>query len=164
MALGMERITPIDLESARFPQVRKGYDTSAVDAMLKTAAAELESVLRVLQELRQQHEIERRELELFRAKESTLADVLILAQRAADDTRSAAHKEAELLIEGAKRQADDIRRSAKEEIGDLERKIEQRAQDKKNFEARFRTMLSEYLRSMDDAPTLKIKEPDAAAG
>ncbi len=160
----MERITPIDLEAARFPLVRKGYDTNAVDAMLKTAASELESVLRVVQELRQQHEIERRELELFRAKESTLADVLILAQRAADDTRSAAHKEAELVITQAKQQAEDIRRSAKDEIGDLERKIEQRMQDKKTFEARFRSILTDYLRTLEDTPTLKIAERDAAAG
>ncbi len=160
----MERITPIDLESARFPQVRNGYDQNAVDTMLKTAAAELESLLRVIQELRQQHETERRELELFRAKESTLADVLIMAQRAADDTRAVANKEAEMVTEQAKRQAEDIRRAAKDEIGEIERKIEQRMIDKRNFEARFRSLLNDYLRTLEDAPTLKIAERDAAAG
>jgi cell division initiation protein len=160
----MERITPIDLESARFPLVRKGYDTNAVDAMLKTASAELDAVRRELQELRQRHEIEKKELELFRSKESTLADALILAQKTADETRAAAHKEGELIIEHAKRQADDVRRAAKDEMADLERKIEQRMQDKKSFEARFRSLLNDYLRSLDDAPVLKIEERDAAAG
>ena len=70
----MERITPIDLEAARFPIVRKGYDTGAVDAMLKTAAAELQSLIREVQELKRQHETEQKELELYRRKESTLAD------------------------------------------------------------------------------------------
>ena len=83
----MERITPIDLESARFPLVRKGYDTNAVDAMLRTASAELESMRRELAELRQRHEVEKKELELFRTKESTAADALILAQKTADDYR-----------------------------------------------------------------------------
>lgn len=160
----MERITPIDLESARFPLVRKGYDTNAVDAMLRSASSELESMRRELADLRAKHEIERKELELFRSKESTLADALILAQRTSDETRAAAHKEAELIVEHAKRQADDIRRAAKDEMADLERKIEQRMRDKKNFEARFRSMLNDYVRTLEDAPVLKIEERDAAAG
>ncbi len=161
----MERITPIDLESARFPLVRKGYEPTAVDAMLKAAAAELESMIREVQALRSKYEIESRELALFRTKESTLADALILAQKTADETRAAAHKEAELIVAHAKRQADDMKRETKDDLAELERKIEQRMQDKKNFEARFRSILEDYLRSMQDAPTLSIQpESDAAAG
>jgi cell division initiation protein len=160
----MERITPIDLESARFPLVRKGYDTNAVDAMLRTASNELDTVRRELQDLKQRHEIEKKELDLFRTKESTLADALILAQRTADETRAAAHKEGDLIIAHAKRQAEDIRRTAKDELSGIERKIEQCMHDKKNFEARFRSMLSDYLRTLEDAPVLKIEERDAAAG
>lgn len=160
----MERITPIDLESARFPLVRKGYDTNAVDAMLRTASNELDTVRRELQDLKQRHAIEKKELDLFRTKESTLADALILAQRTADETRAAAHKEGELIIAHAKRQAEDIRRAAKDELFGIERRIEQCIQDKKNFEARFRSMLNDYLRTLEDAPVLKIEERDAAAG
>jgi cell division initiation protein len=160
----MERITPIDLEAARFPIVRKGYDTGAVDAMLKTAAAELQSLIREVQELKRQHETEQKELELYRRKESTLADALILAQKAADETRANAHKEAELILEHAKRQAEDSRRSAGDELAELERKIEQRARDKANFEARFRSLLQEYLRALEESPVLVVEERDAAAG
>ena len=160
----MERISPIDLEGARFPIVRKGYETGAVDAMLRTAASELEGLRQEHQALKNRYELEVKELELFRRKESTLADVLILAQRTADETRAAAHKEAELVIEHAKRQADELRRKATEEIGEIERKIDQRMQDKRNFEARLRAMLQDYLRMLEDAPPLQIQPEDAAAG
>ena len=160
----MERITPIDLEAARFPLVRKGYDTGAVDAMLRAAAAELEAMRRELQDLRRSHEVEERELAMFRSKQATLADALVLAQKAADETRAAAHKEAELVIEHAKHQAEDIKRAAKDECSETERRIAQRSQDKMNFEARFRSLLQDYLRSLDDSPTLHIEERDAAAG
>lgn len=161
----MERITPIDLESARFPLVRKGYDTEAVDAMLKSAAAELETLTREIQSLRSQHELEQKELNLFRSKESTLADALILAQKTADETRAAAHKEGELIIAHAKRQAEDLRREANDELADLDRKIEQRMQERKSFEARFRSLLDEYGRTLKETPTLTVEaENDAAAG
>jgi cell division initiation protein len=161
----MERITPIDLESARFPLVRKGYDTEAVDAMLKAAAAELESLTREVQSLRSQHELELKELNLFRSKESTLADALILAQKTSDETRAAAHKEGELIIAHAKRQAEDLRREANEELADLDRKIEKRIQDRKTFEARFRSLLEEYSRSLQESVTLMVEvENDAATG
>lgn len=161
----MERITPIDLESARFPLVRKGYEPAAVEAMLKAAAAELESLIREIQALRSQHELDGKELALFRSKESTLADALVLAQKTADETRAAAHKEAELIVAHAKRQADDMKREAKGDLAEIERKIEQRMQDKRNFEARFRSVLEDYLRSMQDSPSLSIQqESDAAAG
>lgn len=154
----MDRITPLDLESARFPIVRKGYDTNAVDAMLKTAALELASAVREVQDLKARFERDTKELELFRQKESTLADALILAQRTADETRAMAHKEAELIVEHGKRQVEDTRRAAQDELREIERKLEQRRQDRRNFEIRFRTLLNDYL------ATLATEEQDAAAG
>jgi cell division initiation protein len=160
----MERLTPLDLEAARFPIVRKGYDKDSVDALLRSVAAELGSLIREAQELRARHEQDLKELESFRSRESTLADALVLAQRTADETRALAHKEADLILEHARRQAEDYRRAAQDELGDLERKIEQRAQDRKNFESRFRSMLTDYLRVLDEAPDRRARERDAAVG
>jgi cell division initiation protein len=112
----MERVTPIDLESARFPVVRKGYDKEAVDAMLRAAAVELESLITEVQRLKSEHESEQRELSIYRTKQSTLADALILAQKTADETRAIAHKEGELIIAHAKRQAEEARRAAQSEL------------------------------------------------
>ena len=158
----MDSITPIDLESASFPLVRKGYDTKAVSAMLKVAAAKLESVNRELQELHQSSESDQKELTLFRQKQTTLADALVLAQKTADETRFNAHKEAELIVEKAKLEAAGLKSEAKNELADVERKIEQRTQDKKNFEARFRSLLRDYESSLRDAPTLHLEEDEAA--
>lgn len=158
----MDSITPIDLESASFPLVRKGYDTKAVSAMMKVAAAKLESVNRELQELRQGFQCDQKELTLFRQKESTLAGALVLAQKTADETRFNAHKEADLIVEKAKLEAVSLKKAAKDDLADIERKIEQRMQDKKNFEARFRSLLRDYECSLRDAPMLSVEEDEAA--
>ena len=158
----MDSITPIDLESASFPTTRKGYKPEAVDAMMKAAAAQLEATNRELSELKQSVDAERKELELFRKKESTLADALVLAQRTADETRASAHKEADLIIQKAKQEAVELKTTAKGELSDIERKIEQRMQDKKNFEARFRSLLHDYESSLSDAPVLKLEGEKAA--
>ncbi|HXH60905.1 MAG TPA: DivIVA domain-containing protein [Fimbriimonadaceae bacterium] len=159
----MERITPMDLESARFPVARKGYDRESVDTLIKTAAGEIESLSRELQAQRQKLESELKELESFRKKESILAEALLLAQKTADEVRSAAHKEAELIIEHAKVQANEIRRKAELEADETERRVEQRVRDKSNFEARFRAMLEEYLRSLEEPPATPAKEQEPAA-
>jgi cell division initiation protein len=157
----MERISPLELEAARFPVVRKGYETTAVEAMLKAAAAEIESLVREVQALKSQHETESKELSLFRTKESTLADALILAQKTSDETRAAAHKEGELIIAHAQRQAEDIRRAALDEAATIQRQIEQLATQRKSFEARFKALLEEYLRALQDTPPLTVQQ-DAA--
>jgi cell division initiation protein len=158
----MERITPLDLESARFPIVKKGYDAGAVHAILKTAAAELDAVRQEVQFVRKQHENELKELELFRKKESALAEALILAQKSAEETRSSAHKEAELIIAHAKRQAEDARRTVQDESAELERQIDQLKQDKRNFEMRFRSMLEDYLATLKDMQQVRVEENSAA--
>lgn len=158
----MDGITPIDIESASFPLVRKGYKTEAVDAMLKVAAAKLESTNRELDELTKSLEPDRKELVLFRQKEATLADALVLAQRTADETRASAHKEADLIVDRAKLDASELKKAARDDLADIERKIEQRMQDKKNFEARFRSLLNDYDTTLKDAPSLKLEGDKAA--
>ena len=149
----MERITPLELENLQLPTARKGYDKATVDALMKRVASEIQELRKQLQDTERSNETERKELEIYREKEKSMSDALQLAQKVADETRAAAHKEADLILHEARQRLDD-----------LERKSEQVNQDKRNFEMRFRSLLTEYLASLEDAPSLRVDDQEAAAG
>lgn len=158
----MERITPLDLEGAQLPKAKKGYEMETVDALLRAAAGEIESLLKSNHELLRFNSEDKRELESFRLRESTLSSALLLAQRTADETRATAHKQAEVIIQAANQQAKEIRSKSNEEIVLLERRIEHLQRDKENFEYRFSNMLHEYLSGLSFSDTIRLEEDRAA--
>lgn len=94
----MERLLPIDLERLTLRRAFRGYDRASVDQWLAHASAEIETLLHERDEARNANERLMAELGTHRAQEATLKDALLLAQKAADDTRALAHREAEQII------------------------------------------------------------------
>src|ERR1022692_2870126 len=98
----MDRIMPIDLERVQLRKSFRGYETEKVDALLSGSAESLQALLVENASLREHVERQERELERVKLGENTLKDAIILAQKAADETRAAAHKHAEAILEEAR--------------------------------------------------------------
>ena len=147
----MKRISLNDLEAAQFPKALKGYDTHAVDEMLKAAAGEISTLQGELKNLRKEYQCDFRELEQFREKQWMLADALVIAQKAAEEILSAAQLEADQAVQQGRSDADRIKGDARDELAEIERTVKARRKEKAEFEARFRRMLDECLRSMRDS-------------
>lgn len=145
----MDRVTPLDLERVRIPRALRGYKTSAVDALLAQASAEIERLLVELKELRTEHGHAGKELDRFRSQEKLMTEALLLAQKTADETRAAAHKEAELILEHARQQAADYKRGIDKETDRLHWDAERLRADQEAFEGRFRALLHEFQQRLD---------------
>lgn len=104
--MAMERITPIDIERAELPLAFRGYSRARVDELLKQCAGELGHLLNELKKERDALKLALQELDRFRAEEQTLKEALVVAQKAADETRANAHKESELIVERARMDAE----------------------------------------------------------
>jgi cell division initiation protein len=98
----MERLLPIDLERLQFRRTLRGYDPRSVDDWKTRSATEIETLIKELAAMREACERQSGELETLRAQEDTLKNALVLAQKAADETRALAHKEAELILADAR--------------------------------------------------------------
>lgn len=159
----MDRILPIDLERAQLRKSFRGYARKEVDALVHGAAQSLQQVLVENDRLRQDLELLRAEVERTRLAESTLKDALVLAQKAADDTRAAAQRQADAMIEEARNSAFAERGQQQQQLADLKWEIERTKVEKARFNDEFRSMLERYLRDIDP-PTLTVIEGDAAAG
>lgn len=173
----MERLLPIDVDSASLPVRLRGYDRRAVDSLLTRASSEMERLRTEVQEARRMADQALTELERHRAQEDTLRETLLMAQRAADDTRAAARREAEALVDAARRTHADARRDAELEVQELRWEIDRLQRERESLAFRIRGVLDETARILErDAhtarttPTLGLVngtaegcEPDAPA-
>lgn len=141
----MERMKPIDLENARPPRKFRGYDTRVVDNLLSRASKEIETLLIEQKSQREEIEALRRELATYHAQDATLKEALILAQKAADDTRNSANRESEILIQEARRKAAQLQQDLESKLNDLRWDIERLQIEKRRFVSQFRMLLEQYL-------------------
>ena len=95
-------ITPAELRHVRFGQVRKGYDTEAVDRTLERVADSVEELLHERHELLDRIRALESEVERYREFESTLTQTLTLAERAAEELKAEARMEADRLLAEAR--------------------------------------------------------------
>lgn len=164
----MEKLTPIDLERAQIPAAFRGYHRETVDALVASASNQLEAQLVELRRLQALLKTAEHELERFRAQESTLNSALVLAQKASDETRALAHREADLILEEARQQAKEIKRQAQESVRALQWETERLQSEKEAFRARFQGLLTEHLDRLQHEPVTKavltVQEAEVAAG
>ena len=95
-------ITPAELRHVRFAQVRKGYDTEAVDRALESVADSIEDLLHERHELHERIRGLEAEIERYREVEATLSQTLTLAERAAEELKAEAQAEADRLLAEAR--------------------------------------------------------------
>jgi len=95
-------ISPIEVRRREFGRSLRGYDREEVDSFLSTVSEEFERLYRENAELKEA--IQRAELDMakYRKLEETLNQTLLLAQQTAEEIRNNAHKEAQMLVEGAR--------------------------------------------------------------
>ncbi len=153
----MDRIMPIDLERVKLRNSFRGYEKGKVDSLLMGAAESLQALLAENALLREQVERQWRDLERTKLEENTLKDALLLAQRAADETRSSAHQHADVILEAARQSAMAERLAIQAELGNMRRDIENLRSERKRFEDDFRLLLARYQRDLA-VPMLSVVE------
>lgn len=168
----MDRIMPIDLERPDLRKRIRGYDVRAVDALLRGAARSLHELRMENETLRERLVGQTEELERAHSQERLMSDVLVNAQRAADETRAAAQKHADAIIEEARLASLAERVAAQQQVSDLRYDIERLRHERARMETETRSLLDRLLRELGpvsitqaviDAPTLMIVEGEADA-
>jgi cell division initiation protein len=94
-------LTPVDILNVRFRRGFRGYSIAEVDDFVRRTAAALEASLAECAHLKEQIGTQQRDLEQYRQMENLMRDALVLAQKAADETRSAARAQAEAMLQEA---------------------------------------------------------------
>jgi cell division initiation protein len=142
-------LTPLDVRQKQFPRKLRGIDPRAVSEFLELLAAELEDLVREGMQLKDEAKRRTQRIEEYREREKTLQETMITAQKASDDIKDSAKRQAEIIVSEAELQAERIVQGAHtrlvqilDEIGELKR---QRAQ----FEAGVRSLVEAELKLLE---------------
>jgi cell division initiation protein len=139
------RITPLDIRKQPFRKTFQGFDPDQVNSFLEMVAAEFETIFRSNDELATKLKLTESELEHYKKIEKTLNETLLTAQRATDEARVNAQKEAELIIKDAQIRASRYEDESRHRVHGLEGELVTLKNQRDSFLARFRSMLKTQL-------------------
>ncbi|MBC7529400.1 MAG: DivIVA domain-containing protein [Chthonomonadaceae bacterium] len=103
-----QRITPIDVLNTRFTRRFAGYALTEVDEFVQKVASDLEAALTESATQKEKIAGLERELGQYRNLETAMRDALMLAQKAADETRAAAQFSSDGILQEAHRRAAEV--------------------------------------------------------
>lgn len=95
------RLTPQDLRSQQFGRAIRGYDPREVEEALRMAADELDTLRREQVKLEERIRSMQDQLQVFQDRERAMNEALVAAQQLRTESRTAAEKEAALILQQA---------------------------------------------------------------
>lgn len=161
----MDRMKAIDLQNMKFEKTMRGYDPTAVNLVITQAEHTIHQLDIENSQLRNDNDRLQAEVNRYRQMENSLRDAIMIAQRAADETRTNAHKEADLIIESAKQKAKEDQHQYAAELQTILTEIESLKKDKERFIRQFKALLNEHLKELgqDAAITSAVVQTEEVA-
>jgi len=117
------KISPMDIQRQGFNRRFRGFDSDEVQAYLALVAEEVAALQREHDDLA--HQVHHLQLivDEHREREGILRNTLLTAQKASDDIRETARKQAEAVVKEAELQADKLLELAQSRAHEVERGI-----------------------------------------
>lgn len=142
-------ITPLDIQQQQFKgKMLGGLDPNDVDSFLQIVAAEMESLMRENSELKEQGRKASLQLEEFSAREVTLRETMLAAQRISEEMKANAQKEATLLISEAELKGERIVADAENRLLQLNNQIHELRRQKLQLELNLKSTLEAHLKML----------------
>ncbi len=116
-------LSPIEIQSAAFRTVFRGFDREEVQLFLQAVAESYQALTLENQKLRTDIERMRASLDEFERREGVLRDALYTAQRVSDDVKAQALKEAQSIVQEAELKAESLIQQSQLRAHGLERTI-----------------------------------------
>ena len=116
-------ITPLDIRKQQFRVVWRGYDREEVDGFLAMVADEIEKAQRDMITMQERLRLAESSMNEYRGMETTLKDTLVTAQKAADDAKANARKEADLIVREAEIKAEHQLEEARRQVAKIQQEL-----------------------------------------
>ncbi|MGC3998750.1 MAG: DivIVA domain-containing protein [Anaeromyxobacter sp.] len=142
-------ITPLDITQKHFPKTFRGLDPEEVEAFLSLVAVEFEALVKDNQALRDDNQRKAEEIVEYRGRERALQETLVAAQKASEEIRDSARKEAEITISDAELQAEKIVQGAHSRFLRIVDDINELKRQRVQFEASVRTLVESHLKLIE---------------
>ncbi|WCK53061.1 DivIVA domain-containing protein [Aneurinibacillus sp. Ricciae_BoGa-3] len=144
-------LTPLDIHNKEFSRSFRGYDEDQVNEFLDQIIKEFDLLLREKRELEEKIAERDKKIASFENIEETLKKAMFVAQGAADEMKSNARKEAELIVKEAEKNADRMINEALSKSQKYSNEVEELKKRAAVYRSRFRSMLEAQLAMLDNA-------------
>ena len=143
-------IAPIEIENKEFKKGIMGYKEDEVDEFLDLVKEDYEQLYRENTELKERLRLYQDQISKYENIEETLNATLITAQRAAEDTCSAANKKARIVVEEADLKARQIIEQANNNVIEIRKEYDLMVKEFKVFRNKFKSLLEDEIKSIDE--------------
>jgi cell division initiation protein len=156
-------LTPLDIHNKEFKRGFRGYDEDEVNEFLDLVIKEFEILIREKKELEEKVAQSSERLGHFTSIEESLSKTIIVAQETADEVKSNAKKEAQLIVKEAEKNADRIINESLAKSRNISIEVDELKKQASIYRARFRTLLQAQLEMLQSDDWDKVTENDLEA-
>jgi len=142
-------ITPLDITQKQFARAFRGYSREEVEGFLALVAVEFEALVKETLALRADNQRKAEDIAEYKGRERALQETLVAAQKASEEIRDSARKEAEITISDAELQAEKIVQGAHARFLRIADDINELKRQRLQFEANVRTLAESHLKLIE---------------
>lgn len=144
------KLTPMDINNKEFKKGLRGYNPEEVDEFLDEIIENYEELYKDNAKLKEKIALSVEQIEHYTKIENTIQNTLLLAQNAADQAKSSAEKEAQLVMQNANETAQKILDKAHNDTIQINDEYEKMKQEFIKFRAKFRNFMNTQLQTFND--------------
>jgi cell division initiation protein len=145
----MPRLTPLEIQKHEFSRKWKGIDEVEVESFLSMVAEEMEDLARSVSQQETKIRAQQEENAEHRERERILKETLVAAQRASEDIRGSATKQAELIIQEAQDSGERLTHSALQRAAEIEKAIHELKIHRFNFRLQLQKMIELFQQVLE---------------
>lgn len=142
-------LTPLDIHNKEFKRSMRGYNEDEVNDFLDRIIKDYEAMIRQNKELEEKNAQMEEQVRNFRTMEDSLGKSIMLAQETAEELKTNARKEAQLVIREAEKNADRIVQDALNKARQTALELDEVRRQAAVFRARFRSLLQAQMEMLE---------------
>lgn len=132
----------MDITNKEFKKVIRGYSAEEVDEFLDNVAEDYESLYKENSSSKEKMAALNEKIEHYAKMETTIQNTLLLAQNAAEQSKQAAQKEADIIIKSANEASQRIMDKAHNDVMKINDDYERLKQEFIKFRAKFKNFMN----------------------
>jgi len=153
-------LTPLDIETREFKRKPYGYSIEEVDKFLIEVINCYERLYKENIELKDKISILNDGISHYKSLEETLQSTLMLAEKTAEETKSAAYQKGEQIINAAEIKANQILEQAKQEVFKIKQEIERLKKQYVAAKIQMMQILNSQLQLLEQSSLFEEEESD----
>ena len=144
------KLTPMDITNKEFKKGLRGYSVEEVDEFLDEIVENYEELYKENSNLKEKLTNMQEKIDHYSQIETTIQNTLVLAQNAAEQAKSSAQKEAELVLKNANETAQKVLDKSHNDVIGINDEYERVKQEFIKFRAKYRNFMNTQLETFDD--------------